>query len=62
MQPPKLLSMEPTYFKEPGDFQDSERQSFSSSYTENYSTLTESNAVILENLDGTFYKGKIIMF
>jgi len=46
-----------TYFKDTQEELESDRHSLASSQTDNYSTLTESNALILENMDGTFCQG-----
>jgi len=50
--------MHQEYFKDAQEELDSERHSLISNQTDNYSILTESNALILENLDGTFCKGR----
>lgn len=41
------------------DVHDSERASLASSHTDNYSTLSESHGLILENLDGTYCRGTL---
>jgi len=44
------------------DVHGSERNSLASSHTDNYSTLSESHGLILENLDGTYCRGTSKIF